>query len=100
MKIRYREAGGFVGISRGADIDTETLPEGEARRVVALVQDAALKDIQEEGPPEARDLKGYEIVVEREEGRTVLHFDDATIPPAVEALLAYLQGQARPRPPE
>ncbi len=98
MKIRYREAGGFAGISRGVDVDTATLPEDEAHRFVALVEGAGLESFQGEGPPEARDLKGYEIVVEREESRTVIRFDDATIPEAVEALLAWLQGRARPLP--
>ena len=100
MKIRYREAGGFAGISRGVDIDTETLPADEAQRVVRLVEEAALQDVQGEGPPEARDLRIYEILVEREDGRTLLRFDDATIPAAVESLLVYLQDRARPRPPE
>jgi hypothetical protein len=100
MKIRYREAGGFAGISRGVDIDTATLPADEAHRIVALVEEAALQGLQREGPPEARDLQGYEIVVEREDGRTVLRFDDATIPEAVDALLAWLQDRARPLPPE
>ena len=98
MKIRYREAGGFAGISRGVDVDTAKLPEDEAHHVVALVEDAALQSVEREGPPEARDLQGYEIVVEREESRTVVRFDDATIPGAVGALLAWLQDRARPLP--
>jgi hypothetical protein len=98
MKIRYREAGGFAGISRGVDIDTATLPEDEARRIVALVEDAALVSLEREGPPEARDLQGYEIVVEHGGSRTVVRFDDATIPEAVDALLVWLQDRARPLP--
>ncbi|MCG6922346.1 MAG: hypothetical protein PVJ73_04850 [Acidobacteriota bacterium] len=100
MRIRYREAGGFAGISRGVDIDTATLPEDEAHDVGALVEAATPRGLQREGPPEARDLRGYEIVIEHDDGRTVLRFDDATIPAAVESLLAYLQDRARPRPPE
>jgi hypothetical protein len=100
MKIRYRESGGFAGISRGVDIDTETLPADEAHRVLALIEEAAPQDLQREGPPGARDLQRYEIIVERDDGRTVLRFDDATIPETVDALLAWLQDRARPLPPE
>lgn len=100
MKIRYREAGGFAGVSRGCDIDTGTLPEDEARHVAALVEGAALKGGQHEGPPEARDLQGYEIVVEGDEGHIVIRFDDATIPKAIDTLLAWLQDRARPLPLE
>lgn len=100
MKIRYREAGGVTGLSRGCDIDTAAIPEDEARRVVALVEGAALKGTRAEGPPGARDLVGYEIAIEGEEGRTVVRFDDASVPVTAEELLAYLQGRARPIPLE
>ncbi len=99
MKIRYREAGGFVGLSRGVDIDTASLPEDEARRVVSLVERAALVAEEGRGPDDARDLRGYEIVIQLEASRTVVRFDDATVPITADELLAYLQRQARPIPP-
>jgi len=37
-------------------------------------------------------------VVETEAGRTVVSFDDATVPAEAEALLEYLQQRARPLP--
>jgi hypothetical protein len=98
MKIRYREAGGFAGLSRGAEVDTASLPDAEARRVTRLVQQAALGDTRRESAAGARDLMGYEIVIERESGRTVARFDDATVPEAADELLEYLQGRARPIP--
>ena len=98
MRIRYREAGGFVGLQRGADIDTALLPEDEARRVQALVEQAGLQPEESTGPAEARDLRGYEIVIEAEARRTVVRFDDATVPVTADELLAYLQGRARPLP--
>lgn len=100
MKIRYREAGGITGLSRGCDIDTTSLPEDEAHRVVELVDRAALKETRREGPDGARDLIGYEIVIEYEKSKTVVRFDDATVPVSAEELLAYLQGRARPIPLE
>ena len=98
MKIRYREAGGVAGLSRGCDVDTATLPEEEAHRVVALVRRAGLGESHAGGPTEARDLIGYEIRIEREAGRTVVRFDDASVPAAAEELLAYLQERTRPTP--
>ena len=96
VKIRYREAGGITGLSRGCDIDTAALPPEEARRLEGLVGGAGLKETRAQGPEGARDLLGYEIVVEDEESRTVLRFDDATVPPGADELLAYLQTRARP----
>jgi len=98
MKIRYREAGGFAGLSRGVDIDTASLPDAEARRVTRLVQQAALTETRRGAPAGARDLMGYEIVIERESGRTVARFDDSTVPETADELLEYLQERARPIP--
>lgn len=98
MRITYREAGGFAGLARGVEIDTATLPPAEARRVEALVARAGLTTQARQGPPEARDLLTYEIVVETEAGRTVTTFDDATLPEEAEPLLEYLQQRARPLP--
>lgn len=100
MRIRYREAGGFTGLSRGCDIDTTSLPEDEARKVVGLVEQAALKETRSEGPDGARDLMGYEIVIEDEQRRFAVRFDDATVPASADELLAYLQGRTRPIPLE
>jgi hypothetical protein len=98
MRIRYREAGGIAGLSRGCDIDTRSLPEEEASRVALLVERAGLEEARTEGPKEARDLMGYEILIEHERNQTVVRFDDASVPAAAEDLLAYLQGRARPIP--
>ena len=100
MKIKYREAGGFVGLMRGAEIDTASLSEDEAQRVIALVEQAGLVADEAQAPEGARDLKGYEIVIELEARRTVFCFDDATVPASANELLAYLQGLARPVPLE
>jgi hypothetical protein len=100
MKIRYREAGGLTGLSRGCDIDTTSLPEDEALEIVGLVERAALKETRSEGPDGARDLVGYEIVIEHEQRRFVVRFDDATVPASADELLAYLQGRTRPLPLE
>jgi hypothetical protein len=100
VKVRYREAGGVTGLFRGCDVDTATLPREEASRLQGLVDRAGPKETRMEGPDEARDLVGYEIVIEDEGSRTVLRFDDATVPASADGLLAYLQARARPVPPE
>jgi Emfourin len=100
VKISYREAGGFAGLRRGADLDLESLPPAEASRLRKLVERARLGDLEARGPSTARDLVGYEIVVEGDDGKTVVaRFDDATAPASATALLDALQKRARPIPP-
>lgn len=100
MKISYRETGGFAGLGRGADLDLESLPPSEATRLRKIVDEARLGDLRASGPSAARDLVGYEIAVEGDDGkRVVARFDDATVPESATALLEVLQERARPLPP-
>lgn len=98
MRISYREAGGFAGLNRGADVDLESLPPAEAGRLRKLVERARLGGGATRASPGARDLVGYEIAIEDDDGRTVARFDDATVPESATALLEALQERARPIP--
>jgi hypothetical protein len=98
MKVSYREAGGVAGLSRGVEVDLESLPPAEARRLRKLVERAGLQRGSTRGPSGARDLVGYEIVIEDDDGRRVFRFDDATVPESATELLADLQGRAKPIP--
>jgi len=99
MRISYREAGGFAGLSRGADLDLESLPPAQAGRLRKLVERARLRDVETRGPSAARDLVGYEIAIEDDDGRTVVaRFDDASVPESATPLLEALQKRARPIP--
>jgi len=100
VKISYRETGGFAGLGRGADLDLESLPPSEAGRLRKLVEQARLGDLRTRGPSAARDLVGYEIAVEGDDGkRFVARFDDATVPASATPLREYLQERARVVPP-
>jgi len=99
MKISYRQAGGFAGLNRGADLDLDSLPPAEAGRLRKLVERARLGGGATRGPSAARDLVGYEIAIESDDGRTVVtRFDDASMPESATALLEALQKRARPIP--
>jgi hypothetical protein len=100
VKVSYRQTGGFAGLGRGADLDLEALPSAEATRLRKLVEQARLGDLRARGPSTARDLVGYEIAVEGDDGkRVVARFDDATVPESATPLVEALQKRARPVPP-
>ncbi|HEY6546793.1 MAG TPA: protealysin inhibitor emfourin [Vicinamibacteria bacterium] len=98
MKISYRETGGFAGLSRGVELDLESLPPAEARKLQKLVEAACLESGTARGPTGARDLVGYEIVIEKDGVRSVVRFDDASVPESATELLEALQSRARPIP--
>jgi hypothetical protein len=94
MKVRYRQTGGFAGLSLGSDLDTDKLPTGEAEELVRLVKQAALDKVGDQKSSRGRDLTNYEIIVD-DSGRTIKRsFDDMTIPSNVQPLLDFLNRRA------
>lgn len=98
MKVRYRQSGGFAGLSLGADLDSEKLPPDEAEELARLVNRAALDKIGVKKSIRGRDLTSYEIIVEDNGQTRKASFDDTTIPPNVQPLLDFLNRRASARP--
>lgn len=115
MKVSFLQSGGFVGAPKGCDVDSALLDPEAAREIEKLVEGSGLTASGTFLSGTARDLKQYEIVIERDEvrlqvpapraakragGASVrLVFDDASVPASARALLSYLKQRARPRPP-
>lgn len=90
MKIAYKESGGFGGLSKSAEIDTQTLPKAEAQKVESLAH-ALLADAGGKSE-KARDAKTYTFTID-EEKRV---FDDTTITAEAEKLRDYLLKKKSP----
>jgi hypothetical protein len=100
MKLRYTAEGGFAGLIRGVDIDTDTLPIADARELVALVQRARAAP-RHPAQPGARDAIEYVIKVQgaAPPGAADWHLSTSTVDGELAPLLAWLQQRARPQPP-
>ncbi len=98
MKLRYRQSGGFAGLSLGLDLDTEKLPPSEASELERLVQQAALDQVGVKKSRGGRDLTSYEMTVEDKGRTTKASFDDMTIPANAQPLLDFLRSRATARP--
>lgn len=97
MKIRFRQTGGFAGLSLGSELDSEQLPATEAGELERLITQAGLDQV---GSKKSRgaDLTNYEMTVE-DKGRTIkASFDDMTIPADAQPLLDFLKSRATARP--
>ena len=99
MKVTFRQSGGFAGLVRGCDLDTDDLPAAEAAQLEGLVERSRLRAGKAAPHPTARDLIAYEIKVETADGEVAAAFDDASVPAGAEELVRYLQKQAGPQPP-
>jgi hypothetical protein len=96
VQVTFRQSGGFGGLLRGCDLDTEKMPPGEAAKVRALVEKFDLG----EGASlteRARDALVYEITLERGGARRKLLFDELSMPPSAVPLVEYLVERSSPR---
>lgn len=81
------------------ELDTDQLPDHEAKTLRALVKRSKLETMKQAHPTDARDLMVYEVTIETSKGIYHVSFDDLSVPEAVEPLLSFLQSRAKPRPP-
>lgn len=97
MKITFRESGGYAGLIRGCELDTDSFPPDEAVELQSLVEQSGILQAKGGRTPNARDLLNYEITVQTSEGVHRVSFDDMTLPESAVPLLEYLQSRAQPR---
>jgi hypothetical protein len=97
MKVTFRQSGGYTGLIKGCEIDTDLLPSDEAIRLQSLVERSGILKAEGGQTPNARDLFDYEIIVEI--GKDIYHvsFDSSATPKNVMPLLEYLKSRAKPR---
>ncbi|MCZ8121601.1 MAG: hypothetical protein O9295_27025 [Microcystis sp. LE18-22.4A] len=99
MKIQFQQSGGFAGLIRGCEIDTQLLSPDEAAQLQSLVKQSGILQLQSQRTENAADLFNYEIVIETEDGnRYSISSDDNSLPQSVKPLLEYLQSQCQPIP--
>ena len=83
---------------KGCEVDTDSLSTDEASELESLVEQCDLSQTKSGITPDARDLLGYGMTIETDEGVYDLSFDEMTVPRNVEPLLEYLQRRAKPSP--
>lgn len=65
MKINYERSGGFAGITKRSEIDTDKLPKGSANEIHDLVSKVDLKSVLKSGTkPSIPDSFQYRLSIE------------------------------------
>ncbi len=93
MKIRFTQSGGFAGLVKEAQVDSDQVPNDEAGRLQAMVDEALLEAI-----PEVRralpDEEQYHIEIEIETRRETILVARSAVPGPLRPLVEYLEQRA------
>jgi hypothetical protein len=87
MKIRFRQTGGFAGLVKSAEIDTEQLPPAEAEQLTALVTQANFFELPEPTAAARPDEEQYTIAIESGGRSRELHLGHLSIPAQLKPLV-------------
>ncbi|QSJ16309.1 hypothetical protein JYQ62_31970 [Nostoc sp. UHCC 0702] len=98
MKVNFSQSGGYAGLRRGCELNTDSLTPDEAAKLQSLVELSGILEAQSSHAPNARDLFNYNITVETSQGQRTVSFDDLSLPENAQPLLKYLQSCAKPLP--
>lgn len=90
MKIQFQQSGGFAGLSRGCQIDTQFLSSDEVTQLQSLVKQSGILQFQSQSTPNAADLFNYEIFIETDGNTYRISGDENTWPQSAKPLLEYL----------
>jgi hypothetical protein len=96
MQIDFGSSGGFANLQLNYRVDTNGLPEEQARELTRLVESSGVFELQQDdaNPNVAvgrADVISYRLSVSDGERQTTLWFNDISAPASVRPLLAYLR---------
>jgi hypothetical protein len=97
VKVIFRQSGGFVGLDRGSEIETKSLPPTLRQTAESLIT----REIPiSPANPASRDQTAYQLRIEGDGNHRELRFDDETMPDELSGLVAHLRDAAGPLPPQ
>jgi hypothetical protein len=99
VRIVFRQAGGFAGLIRGVELDSEELPPDQRRALEAFLGSSKPEGLAAHSPA-TRDALTYRLRIERPSGSVAFAFDEPNLPPELESLVDFLQSRLRPCAPE
>ena len=103
MKISFVQSGGFFGLLKACELDTdsatlaETLSEGTPEEIEQMVKTSGIFASDTRFSESSRDLYRYNITIADGDSEVSVAYDDATLPASAHTLVDYLRKHARPK---
>lgn len=95
MKIKFRQTGGFAGLTKAIQIDTATLPPNAAEALKLMVENSSFFEISPPSPSSMPDREQYSISIESEGRSHQLNLGASNLPAQLKELVDYLAKQAQ-----
>ena len=94
MKITFRQSGGYAGLTKGCEINTELLSSEEAQEIKSLVAQSGILEAQSKQSPNVADAYNYLIIIETRERTHQVSFDELSLPRKVIPLIDFLEDRS------
>ena len=97
MRIQFERTGGFMGLSLGTTVDTESLPVDDAQVLHDAVQSSDFFHLPATvvGTASGADRFHYQLTVEDEAQRHTVEMGESAVPETLEPLIKKLMTIAR-----
>ena len=94
MKIRFRQSGGFAGLVKVAEVDSEFVSRDEVVQLEAMVGEALSEAVSAPGPG-LPDEEQYFIEIELGQRRQTILVGRSSVPGPVRPLIEYMEKLAQ-----
>ena len=99
MHIDFATSGGFANLPGEYRVDTNTLPEEQAKELTRLIESSGVFDLQQDDANPSvtvgrADVISYRLSLSKGDRQITLWLNDVTAPAAVRPLLAFLRNLA------
>jgi hypothetical protein len=95
MKIKFRQTGGFAGLTKSANIDADQLPDNETGMLRTWIEQANFWSMPK--PSSGRSLpdqEQYSITIEADGRSRTLHMSYSSVPTELKPLVDFLRSKA------
>jgi hypothetical protein len=95
MKIKFRQTGGFAGLTKAVEIDTAQLSPNEAEVMTLMVDRASFFEVSAPPSQAMPDREQYSISIESEGRSHQIDLGASNIPAQLKELVDYLAKKAQ-----
>lgn len=96
MLIEFSSSGGFANLQLAYRVDTNNLPEEQAKELTRLIESAGVFDLEQNdinpiSSSGSADMISYRLTLSQGDKQKTLLFTDVSAPASVRPLLAFLR---------